>query len=552
MCGASASCRKNSFSPGIVVDARGVRAAGQDVEAVQAQPERGVVGQAHGVPRPLVGDDLRAPRERLVGDAHAVRLGAVGEGVQLLGERVEVGDRVGRDRRSRPGSRSVPSSAITSNLRSARRRLRGEPLGRGGVEVAEGLVEVDRKAQVGAAAADLGGRERRGDEVRLEDLDAVEPGPGGRVELVLERAGDADGGQRGARPCGVGLMLGGRCRARGHGHGRPRLLVGRRQPDPPGRRGRGLSDQWMPANVGSDAHPGGDRPPSGSPGSPGERNGSRCRCPAAMMGSRAGGGAVGAARLQVQGARPVGRRARAARSAVRGLPSRRAPPQPPGPAPDAAARLRPGRRGLRRRHPVHRGGRPPRHRSRRARADPARPPQPVLALVRGAPPAARHRGARVAHRRRDRHGRRACPLADRPAAGLRRGHLRGRRNGAVLPHLHPRGHLPRRLRGRRVHCAALPRGDRSGTRVRRDGGPHRGAGPRRGCEADGAAHRRPGRGGPGRAPRQRQPGSRPSGSRSTAVVPCARPPPQAGRATAGPSARRAGSATADGPSPRCG
>ena len=119
--------------------------------------------------------------------------------------------------------RSVPSSAMTLELALGAPQVGGEPLGVGGVEVAEGLVEVDREAQVGAAGADLGGGERRRHEVRLEDLDAVEPGRRGGVELVLQRAGDADGGQRRAQPARLGRVLGGRRRAHGPGHGRPRF-----------------------------------------------------------------------------------------------------------------------------------------------------------------------------------------------------------------------------------------------------------------------------------------------------------------------------------------
>ena len=79
-----------------------------------------------------------------------------------------------------------------------------EPLGIGRVEVAEGLVEVDGEAEVRAASPDLRGGRRRRDEVGFEDLDAVEAGRGGRGELVLQRAGDADGGDRGARDAGRG------------------------------------------------------------------------------------------------------------------------------------------------------------------------------------------------------------------------------------------------------------------------------------------------------------------------------------------------------------
>ena len=119
--------------------------------------------------------------------------------------------RCGRRRRRRPGdtdeqtrTRSVPSCSITSNLRSARRRLASTGLRADAVEVPERLVEVDRQAQIVAARADLGGRPRRDHEVGFEDLHTVEAGVRRRGELVLQRAGDADGGDRGPHPVGAG------------------------------------------------------------------------------------------------------------------------------------------------------------------------------------------------------------------------------------------------------------------------------------------------------------------------------------------------------------
>ena len=53
---------------GDVADAGRVGAAGEDVEAVDAQPQRGVVGAAHDLPRPFVGVDEPPPGQRLVGD----------------------------------------------------------------------------------------------------------------------------------------------------------------------------------------------------------------------------------------------------------------------------------------------------------------------------------------------------------------------------------------------------------------------------------------------------------------------------------------------------
>ena len=205
-----------------VADAGGVAAAGEDVEAVDAQPQRRVVGAAHDLPRPVVGVDVPAPGQRLVRHPHAARRGPLGQHVQLLGDAAVVVDGVRRDRRAHQDQ--VRAQRLHDvELALGPPQVGREPLGIGGVEVAEGLVEVDREPEVRTAFPDLRGGRRRRDEVRLEDLDAVEPGRGGRRELVLQRAGDADGGDRGARDAGRGQRVACTGRLGGHGHsGSPR------------------------------------------------------------------------------------------------------------------------------------------------------------------------------------------------------------------------------------------------------------------------------------------------------------------------------------------
>ena len=200
-----------------VADAGGVAAAGEDVEAVDAQPQRRVVGAAHDLPRPVVGVDVPAPRQRLVRHAHTARRGPLGQHVQLLGDAAVVVDGVRRHRRAHQDQ--VRAQRLHDvELALGPPQVGREPLGIGGVEVAEGLVEIDREPEVRTAFADLRGGRRRRDEVRLEDLDAVEPGRGGRRELVLQRAGDADGGDRGARDAGRGQRVACTGRLGGHGH----------------------------------------------------------------------------------------------------------------------------------------------------------------------------------------------------------------------------------------------------------------------------------------------------------------------------------------------
>ena len=107
------------------------------------------------------------------------------------GERIVV-DRVRARRWSRPAAsaRRAPPSARTWPRRGAKSRLAAR------LEVAERLVEVDSEAEAARPFADLGGRQRRRDQVGLEELDGVEARGGRRVELLLERAAQADGGDR--------------------------------------------------------------------------------------------------------------------------------------------------------------------------------------------------------------------------------------------------------------------------------------------------------------------------------------------------------------------
>ena len=121
--GASASCRRKSFSPGMSRDPGRIRAAGQDVEAVHAQAERRVVGPPHDLPGPPYVLTKPAPGKSLVrAPAGRARRGAIGQLAQLLGDLVVVVDRV-RGHRRADQDRSVPRRCMTSNLRSALRRL---------------------------------------------------------------------------------------------------------------------------------------------------------------------------------------------------------------------------------------------------------------------------------------------------------------------------------------------------------------------------------------------------------------------------------------------
>ncbi len=144
-------------------------------------------------PRVVVLVDVAAPGQRLVGDAQAARGGAVGEEGELLGGEVVVVDGVGRDVRA-DEHRRRPDALHDVELRLGAAQVARELLRADGLEVAERLVEVDAQAELGGAEADVVRRERRGDQVGLEQLDPVEAGRGRRGELLLEGAAQADGG----------------------------------------------------------------------------------------------------------------------------------------------------------------------------------------------------------------------------------------------------------------------------------------------------------------------------------------------------------------------
>ncbi len=178
-----------------VADGRGVVAAGQDVEAVEAHPESGVVGGGDDAPRVPVVVHVPAPGERFVGHAHAVLGGEVGERRELrCGEVVvvhRVGADVGADEQGRRPELLHDGELVRRAAQVARELLLGHRL-----EVAEGLVEVDGEPEVLGPQPDLARRPRAADEVVLEDLDAVEAGPGDRRELLVQGAAERDGRDR--------------------------------------------------------------------------------------------------------------------------------------------------------------------------------------------------------------------------------------------------------------------------------------------------------------------------------------------------------------------
>ena len=172
-------------------------AAREDVEGVQAHAQGGVVARLGDPPRVVVLGDVAAPGERLVGDAQPALGGAPGERVQLLGGERVVVDRLGRDVRADQHRRRA-ELLHDVELRLGAVEVALERGLRDRLEVPERLVEVDRQAELRGRVPHVGRSERRVDQVGLEQLDSVEAGARRGGELLVERAAQADGGDRAA------------------------------------------------------------------------------------------------------------------------------------------------------------------------------------------------------------------------------------------------------------------------------------------------------------------------------------------------------------------
>ena len=227
---------------------------------------------------------------------------------------------------------ATPSCSITANLCSARRRFAAKASGR----------EPRRRGTAGRArwpgpgrrtARRVGRASRGGEQVGLEDLDAVEAGRRGGRELVLERAREADGGDRvrararrdghahrcrprrarrsGEHPLGVGLDAGEQAERLGGLEAPP--CRRRRAPVPAA--ARGAHQRGLQRPVDDVGHP--ERGAEQLRRAPAGRGGRPCRwgwrAPARRRGQRLGQRAGAATEADA----PSGRQAPASRAARR-------------------------------------------------------------------------------------------------------------------------------------------------------------------------------------------------------------------------------------------
>ena len=167
----------------------------EDVEAVEADADPIVVGETDDAGGDLVAVDESTPGERLVGDAHAEPLGEIAQLAQLGGRELLVAAAGGRD----VAAQEHGVDAETVHEREFRGRATEvllEEVGTYALEVAERLVEIERQSELFGARPDRLGRVGRGDQVGLEDLHPVEPRVARGDELLVERAAQADRGDR--------------------------------------------------------------------------------------------------------------------------------------------------------------------------------------------------------------------------------------------------------------------------------------------------------------------------------------------------------------------
>ena len=177
------------------LDRFGVVALRQDVEAVEAHARCERDRRDARCGRPPRSCRRTAPRERLVGDAHAEPLGEIAQLTQLGGRELLVAAARRRD----VAAQEHGLDAETIHERELRRRppeVLLEQVGADAFEVAEGLVQIERQTELLGSRPDRLGRVRRGDEVGLEDLHPIEARVARGDELLIERAAEADRGDR--------------------------------------------------------------------------------------------------------------------------------------------------------------------------------------------------------------------------------------------------------------------------------------------------------------------------------------------------------------------
>ena len=170
-----------------------VELARERVEAVEDQADARVIRAADDLPGVAVIVDVAAPGQRLEPDADAAGGGALAKRAQVGGGAIDAAE---RDRRGVRADEDQVGAELAHQVELALGTVEGAAaLGLGhSLEIAERLEEGKLQPRVADHGADLGRGGVVGQEVGLEDLDALEASGGNGGELLAEVTADRDGG----------------------------------------------------------------------------------------------------------------------------------------------------------------------------------------------------------------------------------------------------------------------------------------------------------------------------------------------------------------------
>ena len=165
-----------------------------------------MVGALDDRPRLAVTVDLPAPGERLVADAQVAPAPRARRARGAARPRAPRLAMTSGDVFEHTSINCAPSACITSNLRSARSRLRRNAASGDAFEIAERLVELAGEPEIGGHGAHVGRRAVVVDEIVLEQLEAVEARGGDGLELFPQRAAHRNGGDRSTHRCAFPVL----------------------------------------------------------------------------------------------------------------------------------------------------------------------------------------------------------------------------------------------------------------------------------------------------------------------------------------------------------
>ena len=168
----------------------------KDMEAVERQPDRRVVGAAHHLPGVAVVADVFPPRQRLESDADAALLRPLAKLVKVRRRAVDPAERVRRDIAA---DHQQVAAKLAHQIELAFGPGKGAaPLRlRHAFEIAERLERHDLQAELRHHAGDILRRAVERQQIALEDLDAGESRRRGRFQLFREPAAERNGCDRG-------------------------------------------------------------------------------------------------------------------------------------------------------------------------------------------------------------------------------------------------------------------------------------------------------------------------------------------------------------------